>query len=95
MPPPQRTLQPGADEVVVTATRIPTCRESQVASSVTIITAGEIEARQLQGEPLPDVPSKTFRASTSFDPADRAGRHRFSCAAPTPITPRYSSMESM
>jgi vitamin B12 transporter len=46
-----------ADEVVVTATRIPT-PESQVASSVTIITAGEIEARQLQTLPdvLKDVP---------------------------------------
>jgi vitamin B12 transporter len=41
-----------ADEVVVTATRFPT-PESQVASSITIITAGEIEARQLQT--LPDV----------------------------------------
>src|SRR3982074_2876233 len=40
------------DEVVVTATRFPT-PESQVASSITIITAGEIEARQLQT--LPDV----------------------------------------
>jgi vitamin B12 transporter len=46
-----------ADEVVVTATRIPT-PESQVASSVTLITAGEIEARQLQTLPdvLKDVP---------------------------------------
>jgi vitamin B12 transporter len=45
------------DEVVVTATRIPT-PESQVASSITIITAGEIEARQLQTLPdvLKDVP---------------------------------------
>jgi vitamin B12 transporter len=41
-----------ADEVVVTATRFPT-PESQVASSITIITAGEIEARQLRT--LPDV----------------------------------------
>jgi vitamin B12 transporter len=46
-----------ADEVVVTATRIPT-PESQVASSITVITAGEIEARQLQTLPdvLKDVP---------------------------------------
>jgi vitamin B12 transporter len=45
------------DEVVVTATRIPT-PESQVASSITLITAGEIEARQLQTLPdvLKDVP---------------------------------------
>jgi vitamin B12 transporter len=42
----------GADEVVVTATRIPT-PESQVASSITVITAGEIEVRQLRT--LPDV----------------------------------------
>jgi vitamin B12 transporter len=41
-----------ADEVVVTATRIPT-PESQVASSISIITGEEIEARQLQT--LPDV----------------------------------------
>jgi vitamin B12 transporter len=42
---------------VVTATRIPT-PESQVASSITLITAGEIEARQLQTLPdvLKDVP---------------------------------------
>jgi vitamin B12 transporter len=45
------------DEVVVTATRIPT-PESQVASSITLITAAEIEARQLQTLPdvLKDVP---------------------------------------
>ncbi len=42
----------GADEIVVTATRIPT-PESQVASSISIITGEEIEARQLQT--LPDV----------------------------------------
>ena len=42
----------GADEVVVTATRIPT-PESQVASSISIITGEEIEARQLRT--LPDV----------------------------------------
>jgi vitamin B12 transporter len=41
-----------ADEVVVTATRFPT-PESQVASSISIVTAGEIEARQLRT--LPDV----------------------------------------
>jgi vitamin B12 transporter len=47
----------GADEVVVTATRIPT-PESQVASSISIITGDEIEARQLQTLPdvLKDVP---------------------------------------
>jgi vitamin B12 transporter len=51
------SAEAAADEVVVTATRIPT-PESQVASSVTIITAGEIEARQLQTLPdvLKDVP---------------------------------------
>jgi vitamin B12 transporter len=41
-----------ADEVVVTATRFPT-PESQVASSISIITGAEIEARQLRT--LPDV----------------------------------------
>lgn len=46
-----------ADEIVVTATRIPT-PELQVASSITVITAAEIEARQLQSLPaiLNDVP---------------------------------------
>jgi vitamin B12 transporter len=41
-----------ADEVVVIATRFPT-PESQVASSISIVTAAEIEARQLRT--LPDV----------------------------------------
>ena len=47
----------GAEEIVVTATRIPT-PESQVASSISIITGDEIEARQLQTLPdvLKDVP---------------------------------------
>jgi vitamin B12 transporter len=46
-----------ADEIVVTATRIPT-PESRVASSITVITADEIDARQLQSLPdvLKDVP---------------------------------------
>jgi vitamin B12 transporter len=45
-------VEDAADEVVVTATRFPT-PESQVASSITIVTADEIEARQLRT--LPDV----------------------------------------
>jgi len=46
-----------ADEIVVTATRIPT-PELQVASSITVITAEQIQARQLQSLPavLNDVP---------------------------------------
>jgi vitamin B12 transporter len=46
-----------ADEIVVTATRIPT-PELEVASSITVITAGEIEAHQLRSLPavLNDVP---------------------------------------
>jgi vitamin B12 transporter len=48
----QDAAEDAADEVVVTATRFPT-PESQVASSISIITAGEIEARQLRT--LPDV----------------------------------------
>jgi vitamin B12 transporter len=45
------------DEIVVTATRIPT-PELQVASSITVITAEQIQARQLQSLPavLNDVP---------------------------------------
>jgi vitamin B12 transporter len=41
-----------SDEVVITATRIPT-PESQVASSISVVTSGEIDARQLRM--LPDV----------------------------------------
>lgn len=49
---PAAAVEEVPDEVVVTATRIPT-PESQVASSITVITAAQIEARQLQT--LPDV----------------------------------------
>jgi vitamin B12 transporter len=45
------------DEIVVTATRIPT-PEIEVASSITVVTAGEIESHQLRSLPavLNDVP---------------------------------------
>ncbi len=45
-------LNDNADTIVVTATRIPT-PEEQVASSITLVTADDISARQLQT--LPDV----------------------------------------
>ncbi|HEX3604162.1 MAG TPA: TonB-dependent receptor [Steroidobacteraceae bacterium] len=53
----QADLEDRPDTIVVTATRIPT-PEEQVASSVTVVTADDIAARQLQTLPdaLKDVP---------------------------------------
>jgi len=70
--------------IVITATRIPTA-ELDLASSVTVVTAEEIAARQERtfAEVLKNIPGSTWCSK-----AARAPRLRCSCVAPIPITPR-------
>lgn len=77
--------------VVISATRVPT-PASEVASSVTVITSDDIEAKQEVSLPdvLGDVPGLSM-----VQTGGEGGKRRCSCAAPTRTTPRCCSTASI
>ncbi len=72
------------EEVVVTATRTRTALDKVGGSSVTVVTAADIEAKNRRPSRKS---SKAFPVWMLFQPAAPAVRHRFSFAGRIPRTP--------